>query len=575
MRKLLIITLLLITTISFSQETKKDTLKTEEITVVKPYTPTILDAFKVKSNPSINEGDNFQKEKVNYSIFSIPVASTFTPSKGKARGLAKSPKERLYNNYVSAGFGNYMTPLFEAFLHSGDARFNDYGIFLNYHASNGGINDLLLDDNFSKGSADIYYKQFERDYNWEVNIGFNRNQYNYYGLPTDLTFEDDVIDEMIEKQVYSTVYLGGNVNFEEGVFERGTVEFINFSDFYKSNEIRFLSKSDFLFPISTEFIKTGVSLDFVSGNFDQNYWATNTVKHSFLNLGLHPDFEVLRDNLSINIGAKLYYTFDIENGSNQFKVYPNIAGSFKLVDDIFILVAGVTGDLIQNTYRDFANENPFVSPTLNIQQTDQQYKAYIGAKGKLASNVGYNFNVNYSSEKDKPLFVHNQSQTDGSTTVNNAYEAGNSFGLVYDDLTTINVFGEINFDISKEFYLEAAIEYFNYSTTNQLEAWNLPEIKAAISAEYKAENWYVGSKLFFRGVTKDFVKQYDEIGENGSIIKNKSYVDLNFNGGYIFSHRLTVFGKINNVVGENYHRFVNYPVQSIQFLAGLTYKFDL
>ena len=52
--------LILVTSVSFSQITKKkDTLKTEEITVEKPYAPTISDAFKVRSNPNIeNETKN-------------------------------------------------------------------------------------------------------------------------------------------------------------------------------------------------------------------------------------------------------------------------------------------------------------------------------------------------------------------------------------------------------------------------------------------------------------------------------------------------------------------------------------
>ena len=52
MRKLFTTSLfVLFTLISYSQETKKDTLKTEEIIVVKPYTPSISAAFKVKSGP--------------------------------------------------------------------------------------------------------------------------------------------------------------------------------------------------------------------------------------------------------------------------------------------------------------------------------------------------------------------------------------------------------------------------------------------------------------------------------------------------------------------------------------------
>jgi hypothetical protein len=37
-----------------------------------------------------------QKETIKYSIFSFPVASTFTPSKGKAEGVDKAKQEHLY-----------------------------------------------------------------------------------------------------------------------------------------------------------------------------------------------------------------------------------------------------------------------------------------------------------------------------------------------------------------------------------------------------------------------------------------------------------------------------------------------
>lgn len=577
MRKLKIIYLLLlfITAVSYSQERKKDTLKTEVITVVKPYTPTISDAFKVTSNPEIDASNNFQKETVNYSIFSIPVASTFTPSKGKAQGLTRAPKERYYENYILAGFGNYMTPVFETFIHSGDPRYNDFGLMMNYYSSQGGIKDVLLDDNFSNTKIDVYYKQFENDFNWKVNAGYQRERYNYYGLPTDVAYDQTFIDNIDEKQVYNWYYLGGNINFDNSIFQGATAELAGFMDEYSSNENQFSAKPQFKYEIGNNNVNGDVLIDFLNGKFEQQYFSLNDLKYSFLNLAVRPNYEILNDDYTVNVGAKIFYTFDLENRTSGFKFYPNITASYKLVDDIFIVLAGVTGDLIQNTYRDFADENPFVSPTLNIQQTDQQYNAFIGVKGKLASNIGYNFNASYRSEKDKALFIQNQTQTDGTILVNNAFEAGNSFGVVYDDVNTIAVYAEVNVDISKEFQLAGSVEYANYNTENELEAWNLPEIKAIISADYRTKTWYAGAKLFFNGNTKDFVIPFGDIPANGSIVTNNSYVDLNFNGGYNFTDRLTAFARINNVVGDSYKRFVNYPVQSIQFIGGVLYKFDL
>ena len=88
---------------------KQENIGTEVVNVVKPYTPTISDAFKVKETPSLDDEDNSKKENIKYNIFSFPVASTFTPSKGRAAGVDKSKQERLFKNYVTAGFGNFGT----------------------------------------------------------------------------------------------------------------------------------------------------------------------------------------------------------------------------------------------------------------------------------------------------------------------------------------------------------------------------------------------------------------------------------------------------------------------------------
>ncbi|MHB1197220.1 MAG: TonB-dependent receptor [Lutibacter sp.] len=569
--------LILVTSVSFSQITKKkDTLKTEEITVEKPYAPTISDAFKVRSNPNIeNETKNLGKEKVSYSIFSVPVASTFSPSKGKAQTIARGPKERLYENYISAGYGNFNTPFLDAFMHFGEKKHNDFGIFLNHLSSEGGIKDVLLDDHFSDSKIDVYYKQFDKDYNFQINAGSQLKKQNYYGLSNDITYNDAFIASMNEEQIYKTVYGGGKISFEDSFFQGATAEVVNFSDDYNSNEIRLLVKPKIEFPISKEKINGEFLIDLISGRFKQTYTEGTDINYSFLNLGFNPNLEIVRENFTLNLGAKLYYVNDLEHKNTDYYAYPNVTTSFKIIDEVLIFVAGVTGDLEQNSYKDFAGENPFISPTLNILQTDKQYSAYAGTKGKLASNIGYHFNISHTSEKNKPFFIQNPTKTDGTIIVEKAYEAGNSFGVVYDNIKTLGFFGEITIDASKEFNFTGTLNYLNHTPETLLEAWNTPTMTATISADYQNKDWFAGAKLFYNGETEDFVIPYGFTAENGNIVTNESYLDLNLNGGYNFSDRLTVFAKINNALGEKYHRFLNYQVQTLQILGGLTYKFDL
>ena len=100
--------LMLVFQFSLAQK-KQENIGTEVVNVVKPYTPTISDAFKVKETPSLDDEGNAKKEVIKYTIFSFPVASTFTPSKGKAEGIEKSKQEKLFKNYATFGGGNYGT----------------------------------------------------------------------------------------------------------------------------------------------------------------------------------------------------------------------------------------------------------------------------------------------------------------------------------------------------------------------------------------------------------------------------------------------------------------------------------
>ena len=94
MKKYLILSIIvLISSFSFSQKKKKDKLETEEITVVKSFAPTVSDAFKINTQPKIDTTGISSKIELNYTLKSVPVASTFIPAKGKAKAIQKEPKE--------------------------------------------------------------------------------------------------------------------------------------------------------------------------------------------------------------------------------------------------------------------------------------------------------------------------------------------------------------------------------------------------------------------------------------------------------------------------------------------------
>ena len=574
MKKYLILSIIvLISSLSFSQKKKKDKLETEEITVVKSFAPTVSDAFKINSQPKIDTTDISSKIELNYTLKSVPVASTFIPAKGKARAIQREPKERFYQNYASLGYGNYNTPIVELFAHSNTSNYNDFGGFVNFHSSGGGIEDVQLDDGFLKFGTDLYYKQSERYFEWQANAGFNRLATNWYGLSDELKFTNTALKSIDEKQAYTDVYFGGDIEFFDALVHKGNINISRFTDSEKSTENYGILSGTVDFPVGKELMYSVISLEFLNGKFEHNYAKDNDINYTFFNVGFSPNFEILRENLSLNLGAKLYYSMTNSDVGSKFYYYPNVTASYNISGQVFIAYAGAIGDLTQNTYKDFVKENPFVSPTLNMERTSEQYNAYIGIKGLVLSNIRFNIKAAYGSEKDKALFKLNPSKTNGRETVEKGYEAANSFQVVYDDVNTIRVDGEVIVDWSKEFKFGGNFEFNSYNLETQAEAWNLPMIKATLITKYTRKKWSAGADLFFASDRKDDLIIEDPY----SIVRitNKSYFDININGLYNLNDKFSIFVNLNNILNSNYQEYTNFKVQGFQVFGGVKYKFDL
>ena len=547
--------------------------------MLKPYNPTISDAFKIKDTPKLNDSNMVKKKEVKYNIFSIPVASTFTPAKGKAANVDKAKPVKLYDNYASVGVGSYTTLLGEVYLNHALSNTENVGGYFSHHSSSGGIQDVRLDNNFSKTGLNAHYSQKLRDFSWKIDGGFDLMTYNWYGLAGAL--DDDTSAMAVDPtHTYNTFYLGGKLKFKEklagrfadAIINDGSVRFRRFGDNQNSGENRFVAKTGFDVPIQGETINTEFYIDYIGGSFDRDFNNTGEIRYGNVTFGLSPSYQLKQDDLTVDLGVSLVFLNDTEFSDNKFFIYPNFEASYRLVDEILIAYGGIKGELQQNSYYDFATENPFVSPTLTIVPTDQRYNGFIGLKGKLSNNVSYNIKGNYYAEENKPLFKANDAQTFATED----YQFGNSFGVVYDDVKTFSVAGELNINVNRNFTLGFKGEYFNYNTNNQADAWNLPDVTGSIFMDVQiSEKWFAGASAFYVGERKD---QQSLVGvlvtPDPTPITLDSYFDANTHLGYKINDQLSVFAKVNNILNQDYQRYLNFPVQGIQAIAGATYQFD-
>ena len=566
----------------FSQKKpkKKDSI-VEVINVITSYTPTISDAFKIKKTPKIILSNTTSKKKLSYSIFSAPVASTFVPKSGVVKGIDVGKKERLFDNYLALGFGNYTTPFIEFFLHQNRKFETDYGIYLKYTSSENGVKNTFLNNEFSTLNLGGFYLKEERGFTWKIGGNMYQKQYNWYGLP-NISFDNNTINSIAAKQTYGFYEVESEVVFEDSYFDNIKGALSLFDDKFGSTEVGLSIKPSLKIPLG--FISKNLSelelqtnINYLQGEFEQNYLNNSNIKYSFFNLGIHPVYRVNWNKLSIKLGSKIYLSSDIENSLTDILAYPDLEITYPVITNLINFYAGAGGDLHMNSFKKFSEQNPFVSPTLFLTQTNEQYNLFGGINGTISSNISFNVKASYKSDEDHALFVRNNSKSNGifnASTSLLGYEYGNSFNVFYDDISTLSIFGEIEVDASKRFSIGANIQTNSYATTFQQEAWNLPKIEGAIYGKYKNNNWYANANIFFVGSRMDVQYNGTFPSTIASIESLDAFTDINLNGGYHFSDFFSAFVKLNNILGTDYDRYANYNVLGFQALAGITYKFD-
>ena len=547
-----------------SQTRVQDSIDTQLVTIVKPYTPKISDAFKLKQAPSVMVSEDSQKS-IKYTIFSIPVASTFTPAKVNSIGVKKFKKEKLFQNYTSIGLGNYGTVLGNFYLNHKIGIGETLGGYVDHHSSQGGIGGLQLEDSFSNNTVWVNYAKTLKTFTWTTDLAYARQAINWYGLPYPTTFSIN------SKQVYSELSFSSKVHFKKAIFQRGSIDFQRFSDAYGSQEYRLEADSSLQLNIFDQSINTNLSIDYLNGEFNQNYLDPELNSYANTLFFVAPSYKYSYEDLAVSVGVRAAFLIDNNKGVNEFYIYPNIQASYSVVNSIVMAYAQLKGDLIQNTYSDFAQINPFISPTLKIRPSSTPYKLIVGSKGKLSESIAYDLNGSYSKQNNKALF---RSNTILNLSALTNYNQGNSFGIVYDDVDVFNASGALEFDMIEKLMFRFKGDLYKYSSNLEPTVWNLPNFEASLFLDYQiSDKWALVGTLFYYGARQDSTTNDYLVSE---VINETldSFFDANFQLDYQLSSQWGAFVKVNNMTNSNYSQWNHYPVQGFQILGGASYKFD-
>ena len=576
--------------LTFSTSAQRDTTLNREVEVVKAFKPTIVDAHKINEMPKIEE-PQLQKPAFNYNIKSEPIVNAFAVNPLKAATIGSTPKEETGYGLIRAGLGNYNKPYGEFFFNHLASKKSIFGIHAMHLSSNA---DLELeggdkvDAPFSKNEAEAYWNQFLKEQVLSIKVGYNRDAFNYYGYPKDpvpapLLEDNQTVNYFGTKQAFSKGGISVKLNnpaadmsdaqfsfdFDYNYFQTKTDQQEHFG--------KFMAHLQKPFTFGVGLLDAGVSYNKASYIINRIDPTINSRMQSWFYL--NPAVYFSKKNFNATVGINSWYVSD-QNVDVQVRITPNVLLNYMPVKNVVKLYAGIDGNYINNHYSKIAYENPFVNPEHDVYNSFEKIRFYGGFDGKFATKTNFKIGFDYSKIDDQPLYYLNEYTLFDPNYNPNPTVVDNDFDVLYDDLSLFKINLEVFHRSSDKLDLLVSGNYFVYNLEDQEEAWNLPDWDATLSVGYKiteklsvsADFYLIGSRkaLIIEEVPSDVLPETDTMFKSYNL---DTTFDMNVRGNYKITEKFSVFAQLNNFGFQKYQRWFGYPVQSFNFLAGVSYSF--
>lgn len=557
-----------------------DTTIKRNIEVVRDYTPVIKEAGKINTMPELKDV-NTKKIEVDYKVWT----STYKPKTDIIPSLDYALASQEENKYSREGFlrlggGNYKSFLGELYtpIYNSDVALFDF--YLKHNSSFGNV--TLKKDNYDVLSNDVLSKGLYNDNKARISFlrsirireisafgEFGYNRFNYYGLNSDMiSFSEQNKDK--EEPEYKNddqknSHLTAALNFrfrskdyiEQWKYDLQTnwrllkthfdvAENTIFTDLAASYRMQ-ESILSLKFQMYNVFVSTpeNGSIDFSKA---QNF-------NNFTVLKFNPYYSFISEVGRLNLGLKA--SFGINQGKNT-AFSPDITGQVRVIDNIWYVYAGVTGDYKVNTLRSLANENIYLSPDARPEDTYIPLDIYLGTKLNIGKSVNTDIHIGYKIINNQYFYV-NKSDSTGMK---------NTFDVVYDkNVGQFNCGAAVNYNFREKVDFSFKIGYNKWSLEKQAEAWMLPAAQIGLGVSY---------------VPTDFLRfniNYDlEAGRKAKLGKDtsvdlKNFNDISLGANYKLMSFLDVFARFNNILNQRSEFWYGYPSQGFNFLLGLTLTF--
>jgi hypothetical protein len=461
--------------------------------------------------------------------------------------LKQQSESNVFGGFVRAGYGNYASPLLEAYINSRKDKNKLVGAHFYHKSSDKGPVD---GKNSGSGntSLSLYGKSFQDNVALSGSLDVDNRTTHFYGYPKGTEVNKSDI-----KQSYSLFKLSGDLSNTKNTlfgYKLGAA-FSYLADKYDAREAEVDLDFNSSYKISDDArirLKAGY---YIISRKDS---AVEAKPRNLFVLAPSYEFKTLSD-FTINVGLNAAY----ENDSIDDKglhLYPNVNISYP-INPSLDFVAAFGGNIEKVSLQSLSYQNIWLAPNVPIFHTNKYYELSFGVNARLGNKIGATGGLSFASFRNMYFFV-------------NSKEDQSKFDVAYNKNYTqrTNLYGTLNYAQSETAKFMLRADYFLYATDGFPEAWHKPKYRLQADASFN-----VYQKLLFtiNFIGQGGMKALDPVTDKTVTLKGA--LDLNFKTEYLFSESFSAFVQLNNITSNKYPLFLNYPVRGFQALAGITWSF--
>lgn len=562
-----------------AQEEGADDLGTQEVTVVKSYSPNLKDVFKIRSLPAAEDTLVYKKQKIEYTFETIPVVSTFIPNKASPLKLNRQERTTGHNSYVSGGIGNNAFLKFDISSMVPLDRIQSIG-FKMLRTKVGSIENTLLNSEQNRTTLDLLHQHKQNKMRVDSDLRFDRQGHNFFGLynfdwNNIPSFRAEVIDPT---QNLNYLSIRSNWQWYDAVFRKVNFNTHFTTDSFDSSEYILKINTQILLPFLRNYIELIPKISLINTDFTRGYFSDESLSYQNGLGALDFNFLSIGKKLKLKLGASGFYHFANSDEKAALYAYPNTEISYNFNNSKIIPYLKYEGGFHLNSFTSFSQNNPYVSPTLSIRPTQENNHFTIGLNAFPGSGFSFNINTQYSELDDFPIFKRLPYDKNNGDM---AYRLSNAYRVIYDRLQKMGIVTDISIRFSEYNKVSLNLNYFKYRRASGEKAFNLPETTIDISANFR-----LAKKIFIQTVGKYMGKRdsvkflivqpgeeeeggFESTETTGSVFSISTYLTWKINSAW------DLFYENKMLLGDQTSQWAYYQNQDQLHLGGIRYKFDI